>query len=1050
MPIASPRPAGAWRNDWSRAPVEPLGDFTPAAPVSVVVPYYQTHAETLPKTLAALEGQSYPRNLFEVVIVDDGSEPPLNRPRNAPFKVRVVHQERRGFGLARARNNGARAAAHDILLFLDSDVLAGPAWIAAHARWHHAVADALTVGLTSYVATSDICAETVRRAAGGLAGLLAGRPTDPPRAEGLLRRTNDLRTKDDAVFMAMAGNNFGIRKEFYAEIGGSDESFARWGYEDTELAHRAYVRGGMIAPAHDAVGWHQGRWEKHRNRTGNRIQHEKASHLIAHRLFRRRRPGRVFAVPEFAVTLDAGDLEAERVADGVALLLADRVHDLVVRIVVRDADGDERTARLREAFGADPRVRISESGNAMDDFPASPFHVLLPSRASFSRHVVHRLRARLRNAAVARVQLADGDRVEIARAWALHRARRAGGRPEDFGDLRMLSSRTLRTSAGRRSLAAGARPWREPHPKRRRLADSLRLVESPADAWTWLKWVGYRCSQEARRRGDGLWRKTVQAAESSKGGPVPAVAAVLWRTANRRRLVPWHARHATRAAVARTAGAWSTLAGAFRAPASPGAAMTGETSEPVPSKTDGSRTGRAPHRMERSPPNAAPETARSRERPRTGMDRRPAPPNAAPGAVPPFDARVWNPVRWRRTVGGRVGALGPLQRLPPGVYADSAVRPNDVFALRRLHHVKDVAAFHTSAEARAATLARVAGTGALVHLADECPDLGRLLGEELHSLMMEDPAGLDAAGREALSVRLRRLALRDHSTAGRAAPRLRRAPGAGPRPDTRGEPPVAAGPQSLGPSASSRKHDELPVVSVLLATRRPELLPRALEAVARQTYPRLELVLALHGDGFGRSGPAADLPCPGKTLRFPSHETLGTVLGKAAAASRGHLLAKMDDDDAYDDDHVWDLVLARAYSGAQLVSKGLEFVYLAAANTTVHLHAGRGEDYRTMTFTGGTMLISRRDLARAGGWPRSRRGVDKELVERVLRARGCVYRTHGFGYLMIRRPAGHTWVQTDDYFLDKAETAAPGWNPALAGLPSVQRPPVLGAPGRTS
>ena len=142
----TPKPTSVRYNDWSQVAVEPLDTFVPTMPVSVIVPYYQTSAETLARTLAALEGQTCPRNLFEVVIVDDGSEPPLSRPRPTPLNVKVVRQERCGFGIARARNTGARAAAHDILLFLDSDMLVEADWIAAHARWHHVVSDAVTLG----------------------------------------------------------------------------------------------------------------------------------------------------------------------------------------------------------------------------------------------------------------------------------------------------------------------------------------------------------------------------------------------------------------------------------------------------------------------------------------------------------------------------------------------------------------------------------------------------------------------------------------------------------------------------------------------------------------------------------------------------------------------------------------------------------------------------------------------------------------------------------------------------------------------------------------
>ena len=47
----------------------------------------------------------------------------MEQPKS-PLNVTVVHQDNMGFGLARARSNGARAAAHDILVFLDGDMIA--------------------------------------------------------------------------------------------------------------------------------------------------------------------------------------------------------------------------------------------------------------------------------------------------------------------------------------------------------------------------------------------------------------------------------------------------------------------------------------------------------------------------------------------------------------------------------------------------------------------------------------------------------------------------------------------------------------------------------------------------------------------------------------------------------------------------------------------------------------------------------------------------------------------------------------------------------------
>lgn len=382
-------------------------------------------------------------------------------------------------------------------------------------------------------------------------------------------------------------------------------------------------------------------------------------------------------------------------------------------------------------------------------------------------------------------------------------------------------------------------------------------------------------------------------------------------------------------------------------------------------------------------------------------------------SVSAFDLHTWNPIRWQRNVGDEVAALGPIERLPAGIEAHRIVHLDDLFGLRRIHHIEDVQGFHTNVFTRANNLVRLVATGAVVHLADNVPQLQTLLGDELYRLMTTDVRDLDAGTRELHSIRMRRIAMRDHSL-------------------------QAYTPRGGGAAANSPRP---PLVSILLVTRRPRFLPQALAAVARQTYPRLELVLALHGEGFmDVEQQIALLPHPAKVMRIPMNEPLGGVLNAATKASSGTLLTKMDDDDLYGADHIWDLILAYEYSQAQLVFKGLEFVYLSATDKTVHRISGYGEDYRTMTFAGGTLLISRRDLDRVGGWRRRPGGVDLALVEDVLRTRGCLYRTHGAGFMLVRHGQNHVWDLSDDDVLAKADIIRPGWNPALADLDSLNLP----------
>ena len=378
-------------------------------------------------------------------------------------------------------------------------------------------------------------------------------------------------------------------------------------------------------------------------------------------------------------------------------------------------------------------------------------------------------------------------------------------------------------------------------------------------------------------------------------------------------------------------------------------------------------------------------------------------------AVPVFDLRVHNPVGWRRKVDYRIASLGPLHLLPAHAEARYALKSPNLDLIRLCHHVEDVRAFHDGPADRAGTLVRLAATGAPVRVLDDDPQLARLVGTDLHDLLQTDVTHADANTRELHSIRLRRAAMRDHAADARMR-QLCRAVGE--------EPP------------------EDPYVSVLLATRRPGFLSRAVANVAKQDYPRLELVLALHGDGFEEDDIAravAPLASPVEILRANAQLGLAEVLNAATAAANGDLVTKMDDDDLYDAQHVSDLVLAREYAAAHLVGKGMEVVYLARRNQTVE--CGRfGGETSSPYLAGGTLLLSRDDLAAIGGWQGDAPYEDQTLISNVTRAGGRTYQTHGNGYLLVRHGHRHGWNADDEYFCSRATAVHSGFRPSLAGM----------------
>jgi len=215
-----------------------------------------------------------------------------------------------------------------------------------------------------------------------------------------------------------------------------------------------------------------------------------------------------------------------------------------------------------------------------------------------------------------------------------------------------------------------------------------------------------------------------------------------------------------------------------------------------------------------------------------------------------------------------------------------------------------------------------------------------------------------------------------------------------------------------------------PSVSVVMATRRPEMLQHAVAQVARQRgVPDLELVLAPHG--FTPDVPAGDLPV--RVVPAGADVVFGDVLNLAVAAATGDVVLKMDDDDWYAPDFVADLLRARAYSGARLVGAPDDLYYLEDRGVSLRL-GHPGEVYKGFV-AGGTMLIDRSALLAVGGFASVPRHVDKALTTAVREAGGAVYRIHGLGYMLRRTASGHTWDADLDDLVSRAVQTARGFRP---------------------
>jgi hypothetical protein len=379
-----------------------------------------------------------------------------------------------------------------------------------------------------------------------------------------------------------------------------------------------------------------------------------------------------------------------------------------------------------------------------------------------------------------------------------------------------------------------------------------------------------------------------------------------------------------------------------------------------------------------------------------------------PLSLGPVDEKLFNPIGFDRGVVGdpvpmRTRSDGPLVTEtgpPPGqVIADAFGRISDadIRALRALPGLGLDWAGTRGPQAYCRAVTTLAALGVPM-VAPPAPMWARALLPPVLLTALQPSADLrDKLAREEHSIRLRRAAL-----------------GASASDSWRRGIARSVGAQEVPPIR----------VSVLLSTRRPEMLAFALRQVARQRGVDLELVLACHGfrpdpDVLAEFRNTALVPL--QVLELDAGEVFGSVLNQAAAQARGDVLVKMDDDDWYGPDFLSDLLLARRYSGAELLGCFSEFKYLEALHLTTRSPAPT-ETYRQFVF-GGTMMVDAAMFHSIGGFRQTVKYVDAGLLTGVRSAGGRTYCSHGLGYVLRRRREGHTWDPGLGHFLHSTRVA---------------------------
>jgi len=128
--------------------------------LSVILPTYN-RVDILARTLTALEKQTLPKNEFEVIVVNDGSDDGtdsfLERYKNSgKLNFSYLTKENEGQGIA--RNAGLKLADGYIVVFTQDDHIPDPTFLAEHKRVHevYATHNFMCLGYTTWHPELDI------------------------------------------------------------------------------------------------------------------------------------------------------------------------------------------------------------------------------------------------------------------------------------------------------------------------------------------------------------------------------------------------------------------------------------------------------------------------------------------------------------------------------------------------------------------------------------------------------------------------------------------------------------------------------------------------------------------------------------------------------------------------------------------------------------------------------------------------------------------------------------------------------------------------------
>lgn len=204
---------------------------------SIIIPTYN-RPERLASCLAAIAQSDYPRDRFEVIVVDDGSKTPLNSiitPLQNKIQIKLLRQE--NSGPAAARNYGAKMAQGKFLAFTDDDCQPLTNWLSQLATSLEKTPEAMIGGQTINALVNNSYSTA---------------------SQQLIDYIYEYYNRNQGKATFFASNNIAMAKSNFDRLGGFDVSFPLAAAEDRDFCDRWQQKYPMLyVPQAQVKHYHQ-------------------------------------------------------------------------------------------------------------------------------------------------------------------------------------------------------------------------------------------------------------------------------------------------------------------------------------------------------------------------------------------------------------------------------------------------------------------------------------------------------------------------------------------------------------------------------------------------------------------------------------------------------------------------------------------------------------------------------------------------------------------------------------------------------------------------